>query len=84
MNSLGGPEIIFILFIGVILIATLGLWIWSLIHCIQNKQLSESNRIIGILLIALLGLIGSLVYLFLPREQQISGNPPSSGPPTPQ
>ena len=48
--------------------ASVGLWIWSLVHCIQNRHLSDSNRIIGIVLIIVLGLIGSLVYLFLPKE----------------
>lgn len=51
-------------------LAMLGLWVWSLIHCIQNRYLNDNNRLIGILLIILLGLIGSLVYLFLPRETQ--------------
>ena len=46
-----------------------GLWLWSLIHCILNKQLSDTNRIIGIVLIVMLNLLGSLIYLFLPRDQ---------------
>ena len=46
------------------------LWIWSLIHCIQNRFLSDNNRLIGIILIVILGIIGSLVYLFLPRESE--------------
>jgi hypothetical protein len=66
----GGPEIIVLLLIGVLVLATLGQWLWSLIHCICNKRLSDTNRIIGVVLIVLLGLIGSLVYLFLPRESQ--------------
>lgn len=58
---------------GAILVAILvivvfsGLWLWSLIHCAMNKRLNDSNRIIGIVLIVLLGLLGSLIYLFLPR-----------------
>jgi hypothetical protein len=47
-----------------------GLWLWSLIHCVQNRFLSDNNRLIGILLIVFLGILGSLVYLFLPRESQ--------------
>ena len=49
--------------------------IWSLVHCVTNKRLSDSNRLIGILLIIFLNLLGSLVYLFLPREDssQLSG-----------
>ena len=49
-------------------IGSVVLWIWSLIHCIQNRYLTDNNRLIGIILIVLLGLLGSLVYLFLPKE----------------
>ena len=45
-----------------------GVWIWSLIHCIRNPRLSDTNRIIGIVLIVVLGIVGSLIYLFLPRD----------------
>ena len=56
--------------VGLLVVASIGLWIWSLIHCITNKRLTDTNRIIGIILIVILGLIGSLIYLFLPRESQ--------------
>ena len=62
-----GAGILILIFIGFGL-ALFGLWLWSLIHCCVNKQLSDTNRIIGIVLIVVLGIIGSLVYLFLPRE----------------
>jgi hypothetical protein len=61
---IGGLILVFLL-LGV---ALLGVWIWALIHCINNRRLTDTNRIIGILLIILLGHIGCLVYLFLPRE----------------
>ena len=69
-SGLGGQEIIVLILVGLLVVAGIGLWIWSLIHCITNKRLTDTNRIIGIVLIILLGLIGSLVYLFLPRESQ--------------
>jgi uncharacterized BrkB/YihY/UPF0761 family membrane protein len=69
-SGLGGQEIIVLILVGLLVVAGIGLWIWSLIHCITNKRLTDTNRIIGIVLIILLGLIGSLVYLFLPREAQ--------------
>ena len=50
-------------------IASVGFWIWSLIDCVRNDQLSDNNRLIGILLIVFLGLLGSVVYLFLPRDR---------------
>jgi uncharacterized membrane protein YqjE len=67
MDSQAPVFVIFAL-IGLISLAILIVWIWSLIHCIQNRYLSENNRVLGIILIALLGIIGSIVYLFLPRE----------------
>jgi hypothetical protein len=60
-----GGELIIIF----MMLAIFGLWIWSLVHCIKNKNLSDTNRIIGIVLIVVLGLLGSLIYLCLPKEQ---------------
>ncbi len=51
-----------------------GLWVWSLVHCCTNKKLNDRNRIIGIILIALLNLVGSIIYLFLPRENSRSSD----------
>jgi len=68
ISSIGSQELIVIAIIGLIALGSIALWIWSLIHCIRNKQLTDNNRIIGIILIVVLGLIGSLIYLFLPRE----------------
>jgi hypothetical protein len=45
-----------------------GLWIWSLIRCVQNRYLNDSNRVIGIVLNAVLGIVCGFVYIFPPRE----------------
>jgi hypothetical protein len=66
MGPLGYPEMLVIAIIVLIFFVP---WLWSLIHCIRNKRLNDTNRIIGIVLIVVLGLIGSLIYLFLPREK---------------
>ena len=60
LGFLGVPELLILILVP--------LWIGSLIHCIRNKDLSDTNRIIGIPLIVFLFVIGSLVYLFIPRE----------------
>lgn len=76
MQSYGAPgmqEIIVIGLIIVLLLGTTAVWVWSIVHCAKNQRLSDNNRIIGIILIVVLGLLGSLVYLFLPRE-----SPPES------
>jgi len=69
--GIGPMEITLILFV-FIGIAIAALWLWSLIHCIKNEKLTDTNRIIGIVIILVLGPVGSLVYLFLPKDQ----NPP--------
>lgn len=63
--AFGGQELILV----ALILVLPGFWLWSLIHCIQNKRLSDTNRIIGIGLIIFLNLIGSFVYLFFPKEQ---------------
>ena len=60
-----------LIILAIVGLVSLGLWIWSLVHCIRNKQLTNNNRIIGIILIVFLGLLGSLFYPFLPREKQL-------------
>ena len=63
----GGFHLVFT-FLIVVGLAVSAIWLWSLIHCATNRRLSDTNRLIGILLIIFLGPLGSLVYLFLPRE----------------
>lgn len=67
VDTSAGFSVIFII-IALIGVVSFIVWLWSLIHCINNRYLSDQNRLIGILLIVLLQLVGSLIYLFLPRE----------------
>ncbi len=70
MDSSAAFSTFLILIFGVIGVVSFIIWIWSLIHCINNRHLTDQNRLIGILVIVLLGVIGSIVYLFLPHESQ--------------
>ncbi len=72
------PVFLLFAFFIVIGVAVFGLWVWSLIHCINNKRLTDTNRIIGIVLIVVLGIIGSIVYYFMAEG---SGNPAQHMPP---
>jgi hypothetical protein len=69
-QSVAAPAFLVIIF-GLVGILGFALWLWSLIACIRNRYLSDNNRLIGILLIVFLNLLGSLVYLFLPRETEL-------------
>lgn len=65
-----GSWFLIVLFLvgGLLGLAIVAFWIWSLVHCAMNRHLSDGNRIAGLLLILLLGPLGSLIYLCLPRE----------------
>lgn len=61
----GIQELIVILLI----LALNGIWIWALVHCCRNPRLSNDTRVVGIILIAVLNILGALIYLCLPREK---------------
>ena len=48
----------------VALLAT-AFWIWMLISAIQNKGLNEGEKIAWVLVIALLHLLGAIIYFFV-------------------
>ena len=68
MDSSAAFPAIFVIIIVFISVVSFVIWLWSLIHCINNRYLTDQNRLIGILLIVLLQFLGSIIYLFLPRE----------------
>ena len=67
--NLGGGEIILILFVLPLVLASFAFWIWMLIHAIQNKRLTDTEKIIWVLVIALLHLLGALIYFFVGRPK---------------
>jgi len=76
---IGGGEIFFLLaalFILPITLAAFAFWIWMLIHAIQNKGLTDGEKIGWVLAIALLHCLGALLYFFIGRQKTTA--PPSS------
>jgi hypothetical protein len=61
-----GGEIILIL-LGLLLIpialACFAFWIWMIISAVQNKGLSDGEKIAWVLVIVLLHLLGAIIYL---------------------
>jgi hypothetical protein len=53
---------LFVLPLGLALFA---FWIWMLISAVQNKGLSDGEKIAWVLVIALLHLLGALIYFFV-------------------
>ena len=66
---LGGVEIIIVLvamlFVLPIALAAVAFWIWMLISAIQNKGLTDGEKIAWVLVVALLHFLGALIYFFV-------------------
>ena len=77
--GIGGGEIV-LLFLVLLLapfaLALFAFWIWMLVHAIQNKGLSDGEKIGWVLAIALLHFLGALLYFFI-------GRPKANLPPAP-
>ncbi len=67
---LGGWEIILILFFLPVALAFMAFWIWMLIHAIQNKGLSDGEKIGWVLAIVFLHFLGALLYFFIGRPKK--------------
>ncbi len=60
-----------------LILAVWGITIWGIIHCIKNKEISDTNRIIGVVLMAVLGPIGVVIYFLIPRVTGPPSDPDS-------
>ena len=65
----GGFEIILLLAVGLflfpLLLALFAFWIWMLISAIQNKSLTEGEKIAWVLVIVFVHWLGALLYFFV-------------------
>jgi len=61
----GGLEIIILICLIPFALALFAFWIWMLISAIQNKGLTEGEKIAWVLVIVLLHFLGALLYLFI-------------------
>ena len=68
--NLGGGEILLILgLLGPLALLSLVFWIWMLVHAIQNRGLTDTEKIVWVLVIALLHFVGALIYFFVGRPK---------------
>lgn len=77
----GGAEIGLMLLLLVLLPLALlcfAFWIWMLIHAIQNKGLDQTEKIVWVLVIALLHFLGAVIYFFVgrPKARVVAAAPP--------
>jgi hypothetical protein len=67
MFNLGGGEIVLLL---IILPITL-FWMWTLIDAIQNKGLSDGEKICWVLAILFLQILGAFLYFIIGHSKRL-------------
>lgn len=58
------------LFVGTICLILFAFWIWMLIDAIQNKGLTDGEKIGWVLAVVFLHFIGGLLYFFIGRPKR--------------
>jgi hypothetical protein len=60
----------FFIFFGTICLILFAFWIWMLIDAIQNKGLTDGEKIGWVLAVVFLHFIGGLLYFFIGRPKR--------------
>ena len=66
----GGLEILSLLFLLPLGMLTLAFWIWMLVDAAQNRGLDQNERVVWIVVVALLHFLGALIYFFFGRSKR--------------
>jgi heme/copper-type cytochrome/quinol oxidase subunit 2 len=68
--GMGGGELVLVLFILPIVLLTTVFWIWMLVSAIQNKGLTDTEKICWVLAIIFLHVLGALLYLVIAHSKR--------------
>jgi hypothetical protein len=63
-------SLFFMVFLGIISLLIIVFWIWMLIDAIQNKGLTDGEKIGWVLAIVFLHIIGALLYYFIGHSKR--------------
>lgn len=66
----GGAEILLLLFALPLALLALAFWVWMLVDAAQNKGLTQDERVVWIIVVALLHFLGALIYLIFGRPKR--------------
>ena len=71
MNDVTGSIVglLLLLVVAVIGLACFAFWLWMLIHAIKNKGLTDTEKIIWVLVILFVHVLGALIYFFVGRPK---------------
>lgn len=67
--GLGLMELFLLLLLIPFSLALMAFWIWMLVHAIQNKGLTDGEKVGWIIAIALLHFLGAVIYFFIGRPK---------------
>jgi len=67
LGSFAALAILCLLPLGVL---SLAFWIWMLIDATQNRGLDQNERIVWVIVVALLHFLGALIYFFVGRPKR--------------
>ena len=66
----GGLEILLVLFCLPLGLLTTAFWIWMVVDAAQNRGLDQNEKIVWIVVVALLHFLGGLIYFFAGRPKR--------------
>ena len=75
MNEVSGSAgagiigLLLLLVVAVVGLACFAFWLWMLIHAIKNKGLTDTEKIMWVLVILFLHVLGALIYFFIGRPK---------------
>jgi uncharacterized membrane protein YidH (DUF202 family) len=73
---LGWAELLLLLIVFPFTLAIFAFWVWMLVHAIQNRGLTDSERIVWVIVIVFLHVLGALLYLLIGRPKADQAPPP--------
>lgn len=70
MLLFGGFEVLLILCLLPLSLLSMAFWIWMLIDAAQNRGLDQNERIVWVIVVALLHFLGAVIYFFAGRPKR--------------
>ena len=72
----GGAEWILIIVALTLVLAITGFWIYTIVEISRSKFNDDSSKIVWILVVVLIGILGSIIYWLFGRSNRLVVNEP--------
>ena len=67
----GGAEWILIIVALALVLTSIGLWIYTIVDIVKSKFQDETTKIIWVLVVLLMGILGSFIYWIFGRSGRV-------------